>query len=287
MASIIDLPDFMFANNNKQFSKLLKIIMTLWGLIIGFIHKNTNGKLFCFFMNLFFQKDGKIYFKDNSYSKRLWDDNKFSYLNKRIDRIIINHRAHFKMLFDTYCLDSIDFNNGDLIIDCGANIGELFISLKMMDLPIKYIGFEPDPKVFIVLKQNLTRYDVEVFDKALSDKKDKKPLYLNTEGADSSLIYFGTEEKVIVESDKLDNFEYTNIKLLKIEAEGGEIEVLLGSKNTLKNIQYISVDYGPERGVTSEPTNVDIINFLYENNFRLVNTSKYRQVGLFKNQLFK
>jgi FkbM family methyltransferase len=287
MASIIDLPDFMFTNNNKQFTKLSKILMTLWGLFIGFIHKNTEGKLFCFLMNLFFKKDGKIYFKDNSYSKRLWDDSEFSYLNKRIDRIIINHRAHFKMLFDTYCLDSIDFNNGDLIIDCGANIGELFISLKITNIPIKYIGFEPDPKVFLMLKQNLLRYDVEVYDIALSNKKEKKPLYLNTEGADSSLIYFGTEEKIIVESDKLDSFEFTSIKLLKIEAEGGEIEVLIGSKNTLKNIEYISVDYGPERGVTSEPTNVDIINFLYDNNFKLVNTSKYRQVGLFKNQLFK
>jgi FkbM family methyltransferase len=286
MASIIDLPDFMFTHRKERYSKVFKIFMTCWGLFIGFIHKNTEGKIFCLLMNLFFSGDGKIYFEKNYYTKKLWNGEDFSYLNKRIDRIIVDHKAHFELLFNTYCLDHIEFNRGDLIIDCGANIGELFISLELKKQHIEYIGYEPDPKVFLTLRKNLSIYNLSLYDIALSDKKEEKPFYLNSDGADSSLIYFGSDEKTIVKSDKLDNFNFKSIKLLKIEAEGGEIEVLKGSLNTLKNIEYISVDYGPERGVTKEPTNVEIINFLYENDFKLVDTSKYRQVGLFKNSLY-
>ena len=57
MASIIDLPDFMFNYNKISYGKFSKIFITLFALAIGFIHKHTNKNLFCFFMNLFFKKD--------------------------------------------------------------------------------------------------------------------------------------------------------------------------------------------------------------------------------------
>ena len=72
-------------------------------------------------------------------------------------------------------------------------------------------------------------------------------LYLNTDGADSSLIYFGTDNSINVETKMLDSFNYDKIKLLKIEAEGAELEVLKGSIKTIKKTEYITVDYGPER----------------------------------------
>ena len=72
--------------------------------------------------------------------------------------------------------------------------------------------------------------------------------------------------------------------MLKIEAEGHENEVLQGSVETLKTTNYVVVDYGPEKGVEQKSTASEVINFLYDNNFRLIETSKHRQVGLFKNQ---
>lgn len=283
MASLLDLPDFMFQNNNKRYGKFSKILITLFGLFIGFLHKNLHGKLFCFAINLFFKNDGKIYFRENLYNKKLSNNQEFSYPTKRIDRVIVDHESHFEKLFNSYCLNNIQFNPGDTVIDCGANVGELFISFVLNNVDINYIGFEPDPKVFSVLKKNLKDYDVLIYDVALSDSNNYMPLYLNTEGADSSLIYFGKNEKVSVDCKTIDSFNFKNIKLLKIEAEGGEIEVLKGSKKSLKNIEYISVDYGPERGENRESTSVEIINFLYKNQFKLVNVSKYREIGLFKN----
>ena len=73
-----------------------------------------------------------------------------------------------------------------------------------------------------------------------------------------------------------------NIKLLKVEAEGHEEEVLKGSINTLKNTEFVVVDYGPEKNST-KTTISEVIKILNYNNFDLISSSKHRQVGLFKN----
>ncbi len=283
MASIIDLPDFMFMDKKKKYSKMSKVFLTFFGLFVGAIHKKTSKSFFCNILNLLFPGDGRIFYSENLYGKKIWNNEKFYFPNKRIDRIIIDHRRHFQFLFDTYCLDSINFEEQDTIIDCGANVGELAISLQVNNIFCNYIGFEPDPESFKALKKNVSPYNYLIYKLALSNKEEKMKLYLNTDGADSSLIYFGTDNSINVETKMLDSFNYDKIKLLKIEAEGAELEVLKGSIKTIKKTEYITVDYGPERGVDSVPTTAEIINFLYENNFRILKVSKHRQVGLFKN----
>ena len=54
---------------------------------------------------------------------------------------------------------------------------------------------------------------------------------------------------------------------MKIESEGHEPEVLKGSIETLSRTNYISVDFGPERGVNEEFTIVDVNKILYEKFF--------------------
>ena len=83
----------------------------------------------------------------------------------------------------------------------------------------------------------------------------------------------------LVDSLNIEN----QIKLIKVEAEGQEPEVLEGSLNTLKNIEYIAVDFGFERGLNQENTINSVNNILTKNNFELKNISEYRLVGLYKN----
>ena len=84
---------------------------------------------------------------------------------------------------------------------------------------------------------------------ALSNESTRKQFFLDTDGADSSLEFFGKNNSLNIETATLiDSFDLEKIKLFKIEAEGHELEVLQGSVSTLKNIEYISVDYGPEKG---------------------------------------
>ena len=46
--------------------------------------------------------------------------------------------------------------------------------------------------------------------------------------------------------DSIESLKNRNIKLLKLEAEGAELQVLYGCKNILNNIEYISADIGFE-----------------------------------------
>ena len=113
-------------------------------------------------------------------------------------------------------------------------MGELAISLQINDIYCNYIGFEPDPVSFKALKKNVLPYNYLIYNFALSNIEENRKLYLNTDGADSSLIYFGTDNSIDVEAKTLDSFNYDKIKLLKIEAEGAELEVLKGSITLLK-----------------------------------------------------
>ena len=54
-----------------------------------------------------------------------------------------------------YFLDQINFKNGDSIIDCGANTGDLLLWFQNNNLEIKYTGFEPSLSEFECLKNNI------------------------------------------------------------------------------------------------------------------------------------
>ena len=285
MANIIDLPDFMFVNKDRNYNKLSKILLFLKGLVVGFIFKITDGKLFCFLINFIFRKDGQIHYKDNFYFKTLSNDKIIRYPNKRIDRVVINHREHFKFFLESYCIDKIEINNNDLIVDCGANVGELFYALDLLNHKVKYIGFEPDPNTFKCLSDNLNESGMLSYEVGLSDKTEEKEFYIDTRGADSSLVYFGNQDSISIRTSALDEYNLDKIKLFKVEAEGHEFEVLMGAEETLQRISYISVDYGPEKGVNKDTTTADVTNYLFKNNFEMISGSKYRQIGLFKNKL--
>ena len=127
-----------------------------------------------------------------------------------------------------------------------------------------------------------------LFNLALTDEVATKKLYLDTEGANTSLTYFGSEKNEIIKVTTLDALDIPKkIKLFKLEAEGHEKEVLLGSLNTLKNIEYISVDFGPRKGMEEDHTMIDVNEILIENNFKLINFNNQRMIGLYKKQMIR
>ena len=70
MASIIDLPDFMFMDKKKKYSKMSKVYLTFFGLFVGAIHKKTSKSFFCNILNLLFPGDGRIFYSENLYGKK-------------------------------------------------------------------------------------------------------------------------------------------------------------------------------------------------------------------------
>ena len=90
--------------------------------------------------------------------------------------------------------------------------------------------------------------------------------------------------KVSVEAITLESIISSKVKLLKLEAEGAEPEVLLGAGQKLKYIEFISADLGFERGSSKESTFIEVTNYLLQNNFALLEFSDARRCALFKNK---
>jgi len=282
---LINLPPFLIKDLEEGETKGLNlVILIIKGKFLSFVINNTKQKLFCYIINFFFKKDGKIEYRDNFYIKETINGEKIYFPNKRILRIVKNLNSHLQRLYSSYCLDDIQFSSGDVIVDCGANVGELNLAFKFKGKDIEYIAFEPDYETFKCLQINSSRHKNSIHNVALSDTDGKTTLYLDSDGGNSSVVDFGSEQKVEVLSSRLDSMKIkNNIKLLKIEAEGFEPEVLIGGLNTLKSIEYISIDFGAERGISQEMTIVDCNKLLYNNNFELISFSEYRLIGLYRN----
>ena len=203
--------------------------------------------------------------------------NKRYFLNKergfKLYRRGIEERGKF--IFSSYCMHNIKFEDGDVIVDCGANLGDLSIELEKIPQRINYIGLEPAPQDFLSLKKNINLDNAIVLNKALGEENSILKLYVSSEKGDSSLIkpkkYSEIIDVEVLRLDSLcDDLGIDKIKFLKVEAEGYEPEILNGAKRVLRNVDYIAVDGGYERGSDLEQTFTRITNFLLDNNFELV-----------------
>ena len=77
------------------------------------------------------------------------------------------------------------------------------------------------------------------------------------------------------------------IKLFKLEAEGFEPEILEGSSQVLKNIEYIAIDGGYRRGKNHEETFSQICNSLLTENFEMISINFDWRRALFLNKRVK
>ena len=192
--------------------------------------------------------------------------------------------ARGEVLAKSYFVDLINFDNSDIVIDCGANTGDLMIFLKSKIREHNYHAFEPSSAEFQCIRYNYPT--AHCYDIALSRDSEEHVFYIASETADSSLIqppsYTATKR---VRTSRLDDVKaldsIKSIKLLKIEAEGAEPEVLLGAEQTLKKCIFIAVDGGPERGILQESTFKDVETILIGSGFSLVKSDHSRSRALF------
>ena len=80
----------------------------------------------------------------------------------------------------------------------------------------------------------------------------------------------------------MDELIHERVKLLKVDAEGAEFEVINGAKNLLSRIEFIAIDLGFEKGIKQESTAPPVFNFLFENAFVLLAIAKNERY-LFQN----
>jgi FkbM family methyltransferase len=140
---------------------------------------------------------------------------------------------------------------GDVAVDVGANIGALTVGLGRMVAPGgAVIAFEPQRTIFDILRQNLQSNglaNVTAYRRAVGSQPGSirvPPLdYAGPENFGG--VSLGGAHGDQVEVVTLDSLNLPRLRLLKVDVEGMEHEVVLGAQATIARLQpalYIEND---------------------------------------------
>ena len=148
---------------------------------------------------------------------------------------------------------SMILRDGDAFIDVGANVG-LFTSvlLRVQNIcsRMKFYAFEPNPDTFVRLAKSVAGQDVELFPVGLSDSEGE---LIFCEGVTSSAFapLMNSGKKQILDRQhtiscrRLDSFTFeSNSLVIKLDAEGHELKILLGASQLFeqKRVKAVLID---------------------------------------------
>lgn len=144
------------------------------------------------------------------------------------------------------------------VIDVGSNKGQFLLIAKYFNPSCRYYGFEPLGAAYKKLTVLGSWFeDVSIFNVALGNDNREVDYYITHKEDSSSLLkvtsqqtrlFPGTELKDVtkVNLTKLDDYmpglELIGPVLMKIDVQGGELDVLLGAREALKKIDYVYVE---------------------------------------------
>ncbi len=172
-----------------------------------------------------------------------------------------NHHGNFRESGEIHFLKKICKENTSLCIDIGANKGE-YSKYILENSNHSVIAFEPINVSYKKLKkyEKIFSKRFSVFNLAISNESGQKKIYF-----DKNNLQWSSLDQKINKIDylrnlknfkkckvtKLDIFwkknkkKFKDIKLIKIDTEGHEFEVLQGAKNVIKYYKpkYIQIEY--------------------------------------------
>lgn len=132
------------------------------------------------------------------------------------------------------------------IVDCGANIGLSVIYFKKLYPESEIIGFEPDKRIFDMLKNNIKSFDfdnIQIIQKALWNKEGET--IFSSEGADAGRLADKSEitNPTSVMTTSLRGYLEKPVDFLKIDIEGTETVVMEDCADLLINVKNLFVEY--------------------------------------------
>lgn len=156
-------------------------------------------------------------------------------------------------------LMSVNLQRGDLVIDCGANVGKTVNLVAQRGVEVH--AFEPNRHAFEILNKKFKyRKEVHCHHKAVSDQDGWINLFYHI-NADDDEVKFSTGSSVLVdkpnvtrdkfeEVESIDLSKFINnlrrpVKILKIDIEGAEIQVLekMIKDQTLHWVENLFVEF--------------------------------------------
>jgi FkbM family methyltransferase len=132
-------------------------------------------------------------------------------------------------------------------IDVGVNVGHTLLKVKVADPDRPYVGFEPNPQCLTYVQHliNANQFtQCTVVPVGVSNRTGVLKLYLNPDVDPSATLVEGFREPdryrrsvlvpVFVGDDMLDRLDVEDVAVMKIDVEGGELDVMRGFERTLQ-----------------------------------------------------
>ena len=174
-----------------------------------------------------------------------------------------NHRVSGERLFlQRMC----EHRKGFLVLDVGANIGAYSCLVRELDATARIIAFEPHPSSYSSLLVVANRLGFHAVNSALGDEKGEMLLfdYADQGGSQHASLYRSVIEDIhqsasratSVEVLTLDEYVKSEglekIGLLKIDAEGHELKVLMGARQSIRDclIEVIHFEFNEMNAVS-------------------------------------
>jgi FkbM family methyltransferase len=141
---------------------------------------------------------------------------------------------------DCYQFNKVNFQDGDVFLDIGGNLGLLAIYLAKKHPFLKIYSFEADPRNFEIYQKHIDlnglkdHKNLKVFNLAVSS--NNKGIYVcsSYDSEPGGSYTSQTRGEIKIPSITLDaifkQFNLSKIKFLKIDVEGAEYPIILASK---------------------------------------------------------
>ncbi|SCX92144.1 methyltransferase, FkbM family [Nonlabens sp. Hel1_33_55] len=190
-------------------------------------------------------------------------------------QVTIPDSASFLFMYDEIFKKEIYKFKSDVdtpyIIDGGANVGLATIYFKNLHPKSRVVAFEPDSKIFEILKSNIDAFnydDVHLYNIGLLDYDGD--ISFSQEGADAGTVVLNENQVGSISTIKvgtLGPFLKKTVDFLKLDIEGAETKVLVDIKDSLENVKRIFIEY--HSFVDKDQTLYSILEILYSNGFRV------------------
>jgi FkbM family methyltransferase len=186
-------------------------------------------------------------------------------LRLRILILVIN--VYETLYFDFVIKRALSKLKLKYVIDVGANKGGFIKKLLRTDQNLIIHAFEPNPTLFMELKEKFNKKSIFLNNLAVSDTVEQKTFYenifhltssleepnLNSQHSQRKIKAFGIKPNELIKNTYLVNTitlsqylydnQFKKVDLLKIDTEGHEYECLKGLFDDLKvEVKYIQVE---------------------------------------------
>tara|TARA_B100000035_G_scaffold72540_1_gene59898 strand:+ start:26600 stop:27568 length:969 start_codon:yes stop_codon:yes gene_type:complete len=172
-------------------------------------------------------------------------------------------------------INSLPMNAGLCLMDIGAAEG-IEKRWQAFSFDLNYYGFEPDKRSFDKLKPSKEFKSFKIFQTALWSEDKEIEIFLCKDPLTSSFYKpnrdlldkfpipnrFDIEGSAVFNAKKIDNLQIKNPHFIKIDIQGGELEVLKGAKKNLKKTLGLELEVEFIKMYESQPLFGDVCKFL-------------------------